>query len=235
MTDTAAQDHHFLQHAGAMGLVIVLHIAIFLALKSGLTLPAKPAQPREIIATLIAAQPAPVPRPEMPAPQPPKPKAPPPPKPKPAVQPRPEPAHKAISRPAEPAPEPAAAPEPPSAPASPTASAAEPAAAPAGPPGPPAPVQPKTVTSGLEYLQPPQTVYPALSRRMGEEGTVTLRILINERGRTERVEIHKSSGVSRLDEAARQGALRAVFKPYMENGRPIPVYAILPVNFQLNN
>ena len=220
-----------LNRLGALGLVILLHLAFFYALKSGLTLPARPPEPREIIATLIAAQPAPAPKPQAPAPQPQPPK----PKPKPVVkpQPRPEPAPKAISRPAEPAPAPPAVAE--AAPQAASAAPPGPAAAPAGPPGPPAPIQPKTVTNGVEYLQPPRPEYPALSRRMGEEGTVMLRILINERGRAERADIHKSSGAPRLDESARQAALRAVFRPYTENGRPIPVYAILPISFQLDN
>lgn len=91
------------------------------------------------------------------------------------------------------------------------------------------------MTSGLEYVYQPPREYPALSRRMGEEGTVTLRILVNEKGRVENVDIRKSSGTPRLDEAARLWALRVVFKPYTENGKPVPMYAILPVAFNLDN
>jgi protein TonB len=69
---------------------------------------------------------------------------------------------------------------------------------------------------------------------MGEEGRVVLRILINEKGQPERVEIEKSSGFSRLDEAARQAALNALFKPHIENGRPIAVYAMVPIGFKLS-
>ena len=72
-----------------------------------------------------------------------------------------------------------------------------------------------------------------MSKRMREEGKVMLRILVNEKGRPEKVEIQKSSGFSRLDDAARQAALGAVFKPYMEDGRPVSVYAIVPINFSI--
>ncbi len=230
---------------GALGLVLLLHLAFFYALQGGLTQPARSPAPREIIATLIAAQPAAAPAPPAPAPAvqpaPPKPQVAPRPTPqprppRPAVTPKPapQPAPKAITPPAEPAPAPLATETP--AAAAPTSSA--PAATAPGPAASSAsstPAQPRTVTSGVEYLQPPRPEYPALSRRMGEEGTVMLRILINERGRAERADIHKSSGVPRLDDAARQAALRAVFKPYTENGRPVPVYAILPISFQLDN
>jgi protein TonB len=92
---------------------------------------------------------------------------------------------------------------------------------------------PKTITSGMEYILPPQTVYPPMSKRMGEQGKVVLRILVGENGKPDQVLVQTSSGFTRLDEAGRQAGLRAVFKPHMEDGRPVPVYVILPLNFQL--
>ena len=231
---------------GPLGLVILLHLAFFYALQSGLEQQSPRPEPREITAMLIAAQPAQVPavqasQPPQPKPEPPKtqvkPKpanpAPTPPVPVTKAAPSPQPTPKSITAPAEPAPAAAPAEEASASSAAPARAAA--ATASAGPVAPSGPVQPRTVTTGVEYLQPPRPEYPALSRRLGEAGTVMLRILISERGRAERADIHKSSGVPRLDEAARQAALRAVFKPYTENGRPIPVYAILPISFQLDN
>jgi protein TonB len=87
----------------------------------------------------------------------------------------------------------------------------------------------------VEYIQKPQPEYPAASKRMGEAGQVMLRVLVNDKGRPESVQIQKSSGFTRLDEAARQAVLRARFKPYTEDGKPIPVYAIVPIGFQLDN
>ena len=94
---------------------------------------------------------------------------------------------------------------------------------------------PKTITSGVEYLQPPLPVYPPMSRRMGEQGRVMLRILVNEKGLPDQVQVHTSSGSARLDEAGRQAALRAQFKPHMEDGHAIAVYVIVPLNFQLSS
>ncbi|MDQ1815827.1 energy transducer TonB [Massilia sp. CCM 9210] len=119
---------------------------------------------------------------------------------------------------------------PPSAPAVSEAPAAPVAVA--APPAPPAP-GPKTITSGVEYIQPPQPVYPTMSKRMGEQGKVVLLILVNEKGMPDQVKVQSSSGSSRLDEAGRQAALRAVFKPHVEDGRPVPVYVIVPLTFQL--
>lgn len=99
----------------------------------------------------------------------------------------------------------------------------------------PAPVAntPRTITSGVQYILAPQVVYPQMSRRMGEQGKVVLRILVNENGKPDQVLVQTSSGSPRLDEAGRQAALRALFKPYMEDGRAVAVYAIVPLVFTL--
>ncbi|WGG50843.1 energy transducer TonB [Rugamonas sp. DEMB1] len=46
--------------------------------------------------------------------------------------------------------------------------------------------------------------------------------------------MHKSSGSSNLDEAGRQAALRALYKPYLEDGKPVSVYVLVPINFQMS-
>jgi periplasmic protein TonB len=96
-----------------------------------------------------------------------------------------------------------------------------------------APSQPKTISS-VEYLQAPQPEYPSMSRRMGEQGKVILRILVNEKGRAEHIDIQRSSGFPRLDDAARAAASRALFKPYVEDGKAMAVYVVVPIGFQLD-
>lgn len=227
-----------LKHLGPLSVVVLLHIGFFYVLQNGLLQPVEEVMPKEIVATLITPPappqpPAPKPQVSPPKPQPVAPKSlPKPEKPlvKPAIAPpKPAPVPQAMPTPVEPRPAPA---EPvaaaPAAPVAPAPAAPAPAAV-------PAPAQPRVVTSGVEYIQKPQPEYPALSRRMGEEGTVMLRILVNEKGRPEQVEVQKSSGYPRLDEAARQAALRAVFKPYIENGRAIPIYVPAPIRFQLDS
>lgn len=105
--------------------------------------------------------------------------------------------------------------------------------APVAPPVKAAPPGPRVV-SAVEYIRPPQPVYPSISRRMGESGVVTLRVLISEKGLPEQAIIQKSSGSSNLDEAGRQAAMRTLFKPYVEDGKPISVYVLVPINFQLS-
>ena len=48
--------------------------------------------------------------------------------------------------------------------------------------------------------------YPALARRNREQGTVTLKLLLDDRGGAERVSLVKGSGSSLLDRSASKGA-----------------------------
>lgn len=214
-----------LRRIGPLGTIILLHIGLFYALHGSApqeTMQHVPA--KEVVAIFVTPEPAPAPpKPQhalsTAAPVPKKATA----KPKPAKRlPDTTPSPQAIA-------EPLAAP----APAEPVAVA--PAAPPARPAAPPAPPQPKTITSGIEYIQPPQPDYPPISRRMGEEGKAILRVLVNDKGRPERIEVQKSSGSARLDEAARQAVLRAVFKPFIEDGKSVAAYAIVPIRFQLDS
>lgn len=93
---------------------------------------------------------------------------------------------------------------------------------------------PKTVNSGVEYTQAPQPVYPPLAKRAGEQGKVMLRVLVSEKGLPESVDLQKSSGSARLDEAAKQAVFHARFKPFLEDGKALAVYVIVPITFQLD-
>ncbi|QBP76507.1 energy transducer TonB [Herbaspirillum huttiense] len=118
----------------------------------------------------------------------------------------------------------------PSAPAAP-ASAPEAAAAPVTPAAPM--IRPPVITSGVQYLTAPQPVYPAAARRRGDEGEVLLRVLINAQGGVEQIALERSSGIASLDQAAREAVQRARFQPYVEQGRALPAYVVVPIKFQL--
>lgn len=93
------------------------------------------------------------------------------------------------------------------------------------------PASPRLV-QGVEYLRQPEPVYPVMSRRLGESGVVILRVLISDKGLPDQVVVQKSSGFDKLDEAGRTAVMRGLFKPYMEDGRPVAVYVLVPINFQ---
>lgn len=66
--------------------------------------------------------------------------------------------------------------------------------------------------------------YPALSRRLGEQGAVVLRVLITVDGRASEVMVLKSSGSARLDEAAKATIRDWRFVPAVRGTRPVPAW-----------
>lgn len=89
--------------------------------------------------------------------------------------------------------------------------------------------------SEVAYLKQPAPHYPTESRRSSEEGLVILRVLIDESGHAKSVNIYRSSGHPRLDEAARDAVVRAVFKPYIDGGVAREAIAMVPVEFSLHH
>ena len=93
---------------------------------------------------------------------------------------------------------------------------------------------PKLVSaSAVRYARAPAPLFPAQSRRLGEEGEVVLKVLVDVEGRPAQVLVVRSSGYARLDDAAVQAMKAALFKPYVEDGRALSVWVQTPVAFQL--
>jgi periplasmic protein TonB len=68
-----------------------------------------------------------------------------------------------------------------------------------------------------------------ISRSLGEHGTVTLELLVGKDGRVKSATVKKSSGFTRVDEAALRGARLQVFRPATQDGQPIERLYTLPV------
>ena len=215
--------------------VVTLHVAALWALQSGLM--RKAAEiiiPAEVLSEFLTPQP-PAP------PAPPTPPAPPPPKPAPP-KPSPTPPKPRVAKPT-PAPEPmpVAIADPTPAPAAPVGvvepqPAAKPVEAPvAAAPAPAAPPAPAIVqpSSDASHLNNPKPVYPAVSKRLGEQGKIVLRVLIGADGIPQKVEIKQSSGFERLDRQAVDTVTRWRFVPGKRNGVPEAMWYLQPINFVL--
>ena len=209
-----------------VGSVIALHVGGIWALQSGLVRKAAEViVPAELLSQFIAPPAPPKVTPPPPAP-------PPPPKPAPKVAPRPAPMPVAIPdpTPAPNAPTGITTPQPPAPPIE--APVAPPAPAPA-PPAPPAPPKIELPSSDAAYLNNPRPSYPAISKRMGEQGKVVLRVLIGTDGLQQKAEINKSSGFDRLDRQAQEAVMRWRFVPGKRNGVAEAMWNLVPVNFVL--
>lgn len=141
-----------------------------------------------------------------------------------APQPEPEPSPTARSE---------APPTPSSLPVQDAGSAAT--AAPATPAAPSAPTPRTVAISAVAYLSPPVLRYPAISRRMGEQGQVLVRVLVDSQGSPREAQVVRSSGHPRLDEAALTTVRATRFKPYTENGITQPFWVVMPLIFELED
>lgn len=118
------------------------------------------------------------------------------------------------------------------APAAPTVVPAPPQASPS-----PAPVA-ETLTQArfdADYLRNPAPPYPPLSKRMGEEGKVVLRVLVSPTGSAETVEIKSSSGSTRLDEAALNTVRQWRFVAARRGDTPVQSWVLVPIIFKLEH
>jgi len=128
-----------------------------------------------------------------------------------------------------------------SAPEAPSAPMGEPAAAPSGAPaGPPASAvaaAPAAVPPSSEAQCPgnPEPPYPPMSKRLGETGRVIVGALIGADGRVQEVNLQRSSGYSRLDEAAKQAVRHWRCQPVTRDGVPQTEWRNAPVDFILRS
>ncbi|PQA79964.1 energy transducer TonB [Limnohabitans sp. TS-CS-82] len=198
------------KHLVSIALVVLLHGLLLWALQSGLAQKVVKITEVKVVAMLLSENvPPPLAPPQTP---PPPPKAPPP---------------------------PAAAPVPTPTSTTPTITVpvAPPSAAPAvvAPPVPAASPAPAirtgaTIQAGASCAKPD---YPSASRRLEEEGTVTLKFLIGADGRVLQAEIEKSSGFNRLDEAARNALSKCQFRPGTVDGKAEQSWASMKYTWRL--
>lgn len=83
------------------------------------------------------------------------------------------------------------------------------------------------------YLDNPAPVYPALSRRLREDGRVLLRVFVESSGRPGQIEINVSSGSPRLDQAARDAVSRWKFIPARRGAEAVAAWVLVPIVFNL--
>ncbi len=96
-----------------------------------------------------------------------------------------------------------------------------------------APARIELPASGADYLDNPRPAYPPLSRRLGEQGQVLLRVWVEADGRPGQIEIRRGSGFERLDRAAQLAVQRWRFVPGKRAGVPEAMWAEVPLQFTL--
>lgn len=211
MDDYASRQRKPTKHLIGLGLVVVLHLLLFWAISSGLARAFVKKIKGPVEAVLLEDA-----KPDIPPPPPP-----PPPKnlpPPPAYVP---PVDVPVSN---------------AAPAANAIAAVSATPQPVAPPAPPAPVvvkDPVRTAAVVNSANCEKPEYPSASRRLEEEGTVSLRFLVGADGKVVQAEVEKSSGYKRLDEAARAGLSRCAFKPATVDGKPEQGWATMKYTWRL--
>lgn len=209
-----------------LGVVSGLHLALLTWLGSSLAAP-DPVTPPTILGVMI---PSPAEAVSPPKPRPAEPRRPPPPRP--LNRPRPAPLPPIAHAPPTAR---AIASAPAEAPAAPSNPASAPLAAPAAPSqvaeAAPAPVTPPRTDAS--HLNNPAPAYPSVSRRLGEQGRVLFDVLILPDGAVGEIRLKRSSGYSRLDEAAREALRRWRYVPARRGNEAIPYWYVQPLAFSL--
>jgi protein TonB len=108
----------------------------------------------------------------------------------------------------------------------------------AQPATPPSTVTPPSIAPGivsLAYRASPLS-FPTQALRMRMQGTVLLRVLVDENGRPVDVVVEHSSGYPLLDKSAREQVLASwQFQPAEMDGHAVKAWARVPVNFVMQD
>jgi periplasmic protein TonB len=185
-----------------IALVIALHVAVVYALVAGLAQRVIDVVRAPIVTTII-----PPTQPERTLPPPPQPRFTPPPLfvPPPEVR---------IEKPPPPRTAPTA-----------VTTAPPPPAAPPAVEAPPAPREPARINPRIDLANSREPDYPAISRRLGEQGALLVEALVDPSGRAREVKLLESSGHPRLDQAALAGIKESYrFAPGSIDGKPEPMW-----------
>jgi len=90
------------------------------------------------------------------------------------------------------------------------------------------------VANGPRFHRLVKPRYPSVARQLGKEGTVVLRVTIDEKGRAIHIEVLTRAG-SGFEEEAILAVRESTFVPARLNGHAVKSRAVLPIRFTLTN
>ena len=94
--------------------------------------------------------------------------------------------------------------------------------------------QKKGIRSSVKPVRVERPPYPRFAREQGWEGTVILRLVIDQQGKVATAKTQKSSGYPILDESAAQAVQQWAFQPAKNGEFPVSSKVDLPIRFDLD-
>lgn len=83
-----------------------------------------------------------------------------------------------------------------------------------------------------QLIHMPSPIYPDMARQAEVEGTVVILVLVGKDGKV--IEARVDRGIPMLDAAALAAARGAVFRPALQQHRPVKVWVRIPMTFRLD-
>lgn len=98
----------------------------------------------------------------------------------------------------------------------------------------PAPDEFVAVQEMPTLIKEEKPVYPEVALLTNREATVWVKALVDKEGKVREARVAKSSGMNvGFDEAALEAAYKNIYKPAIQNGRPVAIWVTYPVEFKL--
>jgi len=97
----------------------------------------------------------------------------------------------------------------------------------------PTPVPLFELTNMPRFIHKQEPIYPPLMRSLNREGTVKVKVLIDEKGNVRKVYLMQSLGDA-FDKSAMDAMMHSKFEPGNINGKAVSVLLIIPVVFSLH-
>jgi len=94
-------------------------------------------------------------------------------------------------------------------------------------------VERSAVDPSFEFLGMDPPIYPDSARDKGHQGTAIVRVIVDHDGSLCEAKVSSSSGDDDLDSAALVAARTAMFSPARQEGAPVRVEVLVPVEFSL--
>lgn len=89
-------------------------------------------------------------------------------------------------------------------------------------------------SDGPSYIHKVVPAYPRMARRVGREGTVVLRLTLDEKGNLLSAVVVEKAGHG-FDEATLAAARASRYRPAKRNGLPVACKVLLPVKFKIED
>jgi TonB family protein len=90
-----------------------------------------------------------------------------------------------------------------------------------------------SLTASKNLVSMPPPVYPMHAKQLHIQGTVAVELAVDASGRV--TSVHILSGPTELQQGAIDAFSKAKYRPFLNNGKPVPAKVMAKINFEMND